>query len=339
MSAPLTVLELTLGDSIWLLLFIAAALGPYIQSFRMKTPVSLATVLSLMMVATLQFIHAFIGDWFSSEFDPVLFGALIPQLVTEPIHLHRMFAAGWLHGSAMHVIGNVLVVALVGLPLEGRLGAKRWMIVYILGLIGGNLAWWGSHMSSWTPALGASGACFGLLGAYLACWPNDKIVFPLIFLIREWSVGLVAVIRLGFEVYYVYGTQSGSMGSTNVAHLAHIGGFFLCFALGRFVAKGAPSELDDSTTSPYSMGGASVPQISELGSENPWENSSFPLNDRAKRVMERLLEEGDEFETRVAWLEELMEVAKCPQCGSNLEMDKGGHSLRCSTRKDHIQWP
>ena len=87
------------------------------------------------------------------------------------------------------------------------------------------------------------------------------------------------------------------------------------------------------------MGGASVPQISELGSENPWENSSFPLNDRAKRVMERLLEEGDEFETRVAWLEELMEVAKCPQCGSNLEMDKGGHSLCCSTRKDHIQWP
>ena len=127
---------------------------------------------------------------------------------------------------------EVVVIALVGLPLEGRLGARRWMAVYILGLIGGNLAWWGSHMSSWTPALGASGACFGLLGAYLACWPNDRIAFPLIFLIREWPVGLVAVVRLGFEVYYVYGTQSGSMGSTNVAHLAHIGGFFLCFALG-----------------------------------------------------------------------------------------------------------
>lgn len=174
MSEPLNFLELTLGDSIWLLLFVAAAIVPYVQSFRMKTPISLATVLSLMLVATLQFIHAFVSSWFSSDFDPVYFGALIPQFVTEPIHIHRMISAGWLHGSAMHVVGNVLVVALVGLPLEGRLGAKRWMIIYVLGLLGGNLAWWGTHMDSWTPALGASGACFGLLGAYLACWPNDK---------------------------------------------------------------------------------------------------------------------------------------------------------------------
>jgi len=339
MSQPLNVLELTLGDSIWLLLFIAAALGPYVQSYRMKTPISLSTVLSLMLVATLQFLHALVGDLFSSDFDPIFFGALIPQLVTEPIHVHRMITAGWLHGGAMHVVGNVLVIALVGLPLEGRLGPRRWMAIYVLGLLGGNLAWWGTHMSSWTPALGASGACFGLLGAYLACWPNDRIVFPLIFLIREWPVGLVAVIRLGFEVYYVYGAQSGTMGSTNVAHLAHIGGFFLCFALGRIVAKGAPTELDDSSTSPYSMGVSSTPKISKLDSLNPWENSKFPLDEKASRVMERLLEEGDEFETRVAWLEELIEFAQCPHCGSEMKMDKGGHSLRCSSRKDHIHWP
>ena len=85
------------------------------------------------------------------------------------------------------------------------------------------------------------------------------------------------------------------MGSTNVAHLAHIGGFFLCFAVGRVVAKGGPSELDDSSTSPYWMGGSWVPKIPELGSLHPWENSEYPLNDKAKRVMDRLLEEGDEF--------------------------------------------
>ncbi len=89
MSEPLNFLELTLGDSIWLLLFVAAAIVPYVQSFRMKTPISLATVLSLMLVATLQFIHAFVSSWFSSDFDPVYFGALIPQFVTEPIHIHQ----------------------------------------------------------------------------------------------------------------------------------------------------------------------------------------------------------------------------------------------------------
>ena len=109
--------------------------------------------------------------------------------------------------------------------------------------------------------------------------------------------------------------------------------------MGRIVARGAPSELDDSSTSPYSMGGSSIPKIPELNSLHPWENSEFPLNDKAKRVMDRLLEEGDEFETRVAWLEELIEVAQCPDCGSEIIMDKGGHSIRCSSRKDHIQWP
>ena len=51
------------------------------------------------------------------------------------------------------------------------------------------------------------------------------------------------------------------------------------------------------------------------------------------------MEEGDEFETRVAWLEELIEVASCPICDSLIQMDKGGHTLQCSTRKDHIHWP
>ena len=73
MSEPLNFLELTFGDSIWLLLFVAAATAPYVQSFRMKTPVSLATVISLMLVATLQFIHALVSSWFTSEFDPIYF--------------------------------------------------------------------------------------------------------------------------------------------------------------------------------------------------------------------------------------------------------------------------
>ena len=37
-------------------------------------------------------------------------------------------------------------------------------------------------------ALGASGAAFGILGAYMACWPNDRIEFPLLFFIRAWPV-------------------------------------------------------------------------------------------------------------------------------------------------------
>ena len=138
--------------------------------------------IAISLGAILAIIYAL--DFFQIfSFNPIDIFSLIPALSLEPGHFHRLVTAGWIHADWIHVLGNILVIALVGVPLEQRLGAKRWMIIYVLGLLGGNLAWWGTHMDSLTPALGASGACFGLLGAYLACWPNDKIIFPLIFLI------------------------------------------------------------------------------------------------------------------------------------------------------------
>ena len=81
-----------------------------------------------------------------------------------------------------HVLGNVLVIALVGIPLEQRLGAKRFTIVYVTGLLGGSIAWALINSGSGTPSWGASGAAYGLLGAaYLSGWPRDEIPFPLHF--------------------------------------------------------------------------------------------------------------------------------------------------------------
>lgn len=339
---PVTFSQLSGGDSLWLLLFFAAAVCPYIAARINRTPVSLATVISLMLVAVLQFLNALIGSATGSDFDPVYFGALVPAWVLEPSHFHRLFFAGWLHGGAMHVLGNILVVALIGIPLEGRLGARRWLVVYILGLLGGNIAWCLTHPDSMTPALGASGACFGLLGGYMVCWPNDKVVFPLIFLIRAWPIGLIALIRLGFEVYYVYSIDAGRMGGGNVAHLAHIGGFFLCFAVARFVARGAPSSLDDDSGDPYAMGVGNlgtVPTISEE-SGHPWIGAEFPLDASSERVMKSLFAEGDEPETRLAWLEELAEQTVCPVCGSGIDVKTEGHArLFCTNHSSHLDWP
>mgnify|MGYP001186633195 FL=1 len=339
---PVTFSQLSGFEYLWLLLFCVAAISPYIAARVNRTPVSLATVISLMLVAVLQFLHALIGSVIGSDFDPVYFGALIPAWVLDPSHIHRLLFAGWLHGGAMHVLGNILVVALIGIPLEGRLGARRWMTLYILGILGGNIAWWLTHPDSTTPALGASGACFGLLGGYMVCWPNDKVVFPLIFLIRAWPIGLIALFRLGFEIYYVYSIDAGRMGGGNVAHLAHIGGFFLCFAVARFVARGAPSSLDDDSGDPYAMGVGNlgtVPSISEE-SGHPWIGAEFPLDDGSERVMKCLFAEGDEPETRLAWLEELAEQSACPVCGSRIDVKTDGHArLFCTSRSSHLDWP
>ena len=54
-----------------------------------------------------------------------------------------------------HVLGNVLVIALVGIPLEQRLGTKRFTIIYVTGLLGGSIAWVLFNSGSGTPSWGA----------------------------------------------------------------------------------------------------------------------------------------------------------------------------------------
>ena len=131
--------------------------------------------------------------------------------------------------DATHVLSNILVISLVGIPLEQRLGWRRFTIIYFVGLIGGSVAWVLFNFESSRPALGASGAAFGLFGAYLAGWPKDEIPFPLI-LIRKWPVFYLALIYFALEVmraYSIYGLDRPS----DVGHMAHLGGFILAYVL------------------------------------------------------------------------------------------------------------
>ena len=226
------------------------------------------------------------------------------------------------------------------------MGGKRWIAIYIVGLVGGNLAWIISHPDSDVPAIGASGAAFGILGAYMACWPEDKIEFPLIFMIRAWPVWLIAFVRLGLEIFQIYSIQSGTAGETNIAHLAHIGGFFLAYALARPIAKGAPSPIG---LTGHSMDGSSVSDqiriqaTARMGDleNDPWKVAGKPLEGRAERVLMKLREEGDELETRRAWLEELAENTICPVCGGEVLTidDRGVCRLSCHVSAEHIRWP
>jgi len=343
--------QLELFDLFWLSMMILASVVPFIMASRDKTSIALAMVLSLLLVHFVNFSLAlFEGDFFS--FKPNHLLSVIPILLTEsssqgnPEHLHRLVTSAWLHADFIHVLGNVLVIALAGVPLEQRLGARRWLGVYFLGLIGGNLAWIASHPGDGTPAIGASGAAFGILGAYMACWPDDKIEFPLLFLIRAWPVWLIAFVRLGLEIFQIYSIQYGGEDETNIAHMAHIGGFFLAYILARPIARGAPSPIGDNSD-PYKgnsladdMRKHATSRMGDL-TDDPWKLAGRPLQGKAARVLSKLREEGDELETREAWLEELSENTICPICGGEIMILKevGVCKISCSHSRDHLRWP
>ncbi len=338
--------DLAGSDLIVVGIMVAVALGPYVSAVRGETSLALATVLSLMLVAFVQFAHSVmtgIPMHFAWMID--LFG-IKPHLMGDPLESYRMVSAAWLHADWVHVLGNILVIALVGVPLEQRLGGRRWMAVYFLGFVGGNAAWILSHPESSAPAIGASGAAFGLLGAYMACWPEDKIEFPLLFFIRAWPVWLIVFIRLGLEVWQMYSLQAGTAGESNIAHMAHAGGFFVAYLLARPIARGAPSSLDSPQES--ATGSARAEAIraqakERMGSldDDPWAAVEKPLQGGAARILRRLREEGDELETRRAWLEELSEHTICPVCDGEMITEIRGENcrLRCALVGSHVKWP
>ena len=332
------------SDLVLMAFLLIIAVVPIVNAARSRDSIALGVVLSIILVHFAQFfLSSFEGAF---NFYPVDIFSVIPILAEDPLHQHRIVTSAWLHADFIHVLGNALVIALAGVPLEQRMGGKRWIAIYLIGLTGGNLAWILTHQNSAVPAIGASGAAFGILGAYMACWPEDKIEFPLIFMIRAWPVWLIAFVRLGLEIFQMYSIQSGTAGETNIAHLAHIGGFFLAYVLARPIAKGAPSPLGLSGNS---MSGTSVSEQIRLQAtarmgdleKDPWTVAGKPLEGRAVRVLMKLREEGDELETRRAWLEELAENTICPVCDGEVVTidDRGVCRLSCHVSAEHIRWP
>jgi hypothetical protein len=144
----------------------------------------------------------------------------------------------------------------------------------------------------------------------------------------------------------MYSIQSGTAGETNIAHMAHIGGFFLAYILARPIARGAPSPVGEIGVSSgvSSMSNEIRKQATaRMGDlrEDPWESAGKHLEGRAAMILSRLRDEGDELETRRAWLEELAEHTICPVCDGEVIAidDRGVYKLNCSRSPNHIKWP
>ena len=131
-----------------------------------------------------------------------------------------------------------------------------------------------------------------------------------------------------------------------MAHMAHVGGFFIAYLVARPIAKGGPSELFEGAT--IAGGFSQSSSIRRRAKESmgglesdPWERADKPLQGRAARILVKLRAEGDELETRRAWLEELAENTVCPICNGEIIaiVENESCTLRCGISPAHIEWP
>jgi membrane associated rhomboid family serine protease len=140
----------------------------------------------------------------------------------------------FLHGSWMHVIGNMWFLWIFGDNIEDYLGHFKYLVFYLLSGFGAALAQLILNPHSSVPTVGASGAIAGVLGAYFLLYPKAKVLiwFPIFFLFY-----LPAWVTLGywFAIQFVSGaaTSLASYSDTRggVAFWAHVGGFIVGIVL------------------------------------------------------------------------------------------------------------
>ena len=135
--------------------------------------------------------------------------------------LYTMF----LHGSLLHIGGNMLFLWVFGNNIEDRLGRVKFLIFYLLCGFIATLVQTLASVSSGAPQIGASGAIAGVLGAYLILYPRAR-VRTLVFFFLIFFLDLPAYVLLGlwFVMQLLQGVGPAAT-SGGVAYMAHVGGF------------------------------------------------------------------------------------------------------------------
>jgi membrane associated rhomboid family serine protease len=135
----------------------------------------------------------------------------------------------FMHGSWLHIIGNMWFLYLFGASVEDRMGKLRYFFFYVLcGLMAGFIYIY-FDLQSMVPSIGASGAIAGVMGAYLVLFPTARIVTLIIIIIIPFFIELPALLYIAIWFFYqvlleaIYASSPGLAGG--IAWWAHIGGF------------------------------------------------------------------------------------------------------------------
>lgn len=135
-----------------------------------------------------------------------------------------------LHGNFFHLFFNAFAIWMFGSQIERYWGDKRYSLFVVICIIGSALA---HVVFTSVPAIGISGAVYGLLVAYGMMWPNQTImlILPPIPIKAKYFVMIIAAIALFSSI-----NPQGD----NIAHIAHLGGAVTGFLLIQFWRKKPP---------------------------------------------------------------------------------------------------
>jgi membrane associated rhomboid family serine protease len=201
-----------------------------------QVPQEIITGRDIETAPSMKTIHTPQGD-FQVE-DPGLRKTPVPPWMT-------LFTAIFMHGSIMHLLGNMWFLWIFGDNIEDDMGHVKYLIFYLASGIAASLAFVALNASgeaSLTPCLGASGAISGVLGAYLVLHSQRRVSV----IVMRMMVDVPGYVAVG--VWFLFQIVSGFFdqgGGGGVAYSAHIAGFVAGMILAKPMSMAmARSEAD-----------------------------------------------------------------------------------------------
>jgi membrane associated rhomboid family serine protease len=177
------------------------------------------------------------SGWFPCDFEGTCQAPAPPWPIDA---LTSMF----MHGSWIHILGNMLFLWIFGNNVEDRMGRLPFTAFYLAAGLAATAAQtfvtlhFGTFEESTVPNVGASGAIAGVLGAYFLLFPNARVLTFVILVVVLLPIEVPATVFLG--VWFLFQLWQGGFdllaptgaGVGGVAFFAHIGGFAFGLLVG-----------------------------------------------------------------------------------------------------------
>lgn len=171
-----------------------------------------------------------IQKWLELDTDKVLRG-----------QIWRVVTAGFCHDrlGIWHLLFNMLFLYWFGKRLEGRYGSSEFCCFYFASLLVSSFAYMALDLYTgvMVPAIGASGAIWGVVALYATLYPYDRIYVYFLFPVQ---IRFLALIYFAFDLHPVLLALSGQQVWSGVGHAAHIGGAIFGFAYWYFGLRISP---------------------------------------------------------------------------------------------------
>jgi membrane associated rhomboid family serine protease len=182
----------------------------------------------LLIVTVAVFIVQFIVDAQTEGMFTLIFGLSRGGLLGgKP---WQLLTYVFLHGGLWHILINMLVLVIFGREMEFVLGTRRFLLLYLGGGVLAGIGWILISGSELALCIGASGAVFGVVGAFAAMFPRRPITLLLFFVFPVTTTARTLALVVGCVAFL-----SLFSGDRSIAHAAHLAGGIAGYLYGKQV--------------------------------------------------------------------------------------------------------